>query len=375
MTKTVATNIIRYFNLLCTTMVSEFDIESILTRIEQNPNISDLHLSAGEVVSYRINGDIARHEEAWIVSWEAMEVMIRQLLHSDPQRFDKYMAEKDVDFAYVSKAGIPYRVSAFFKTTRMAIVMRKISKEARKLEEIMFNDIAESIKKNVLIAKTWLYLVTWPTGSWKSTSLVAMLDFINKTREENLITIEDPIEYVFKPEKCLVSQREIGHDTRSYKNALRSSMRQDPDIIFVWEIRDRETAEAVLSLAETGHLVFSTLHTSSASHTVNRFIGFFPPEVQASIADRLAEALVWVQSQFLVQTKDKSTRVGLFEVMLNTVSIKNNIKKKEIPQLDNIIDTSTLIGMISLRRYAQKLIDKWIVDPIDIEWAIKEWEK
>ncbi|MBU0627362.1 type IV pilus twitching motility protein PilT [Patescibacteria group bacterium] len=170
-----------------------------------------------------------------------------------------------------------------------------------------------------------------------------MLEGINKTRSEHMITIEDPIEYIFHPKQCLVSQREIGHDTWSFANALRAAMREDPDIIFVGEIRDRETAESALSLAETGHLVFSTLHTNSAANTVNRYISFFPPEIQDSVSDRLASALVGVQSQMLVKSKDGKSRVGMYEVMLNTTSIRNNIKKREIEQLDNIIETSSLI--------------------------------
>jgi twitching motility protein PilT len=139
--------------------------------------------------------------------------------------------------------------------------MRKINAVAKKLEDIIFSDIADSIKKNILSQKKGLYLVTGPTGSGKSTSLVAMLELLNQTRTDHLITIEDPIEFVFQEQKCIISQREIGHDTWSFANALRSAMREDPNIIFVGEIRDRETAESVLSLAETGHLVFSTLHT------------------------------------------------------------------------------------------------------------------
>src|SRR5574344_2299846 len=236
--------------------------------------------------------------------------------------------------------------------------MRKINSQAKLLEEMMFSNLADSIKKNVLSAKKGLFLVTGPTGSGKSTSLVSMLEHINETRSENLITIEDPIEFIFEPKKCIVSQREIGHDTRSFANALRSAMREDPNIIFVGEIRDRETAESVLSLAETGHLVFSTLHTNSAANTVNRYISFFPPEIQDSISDRLSESLIGVQSQVLVRTKDGKSRVGLFEVMINTTSIKNNIKKRAVDQIDSIIETSSLIGMINLKKYAQRLIDK-----------------
>jgi len=354
-------------------MANSFDIEQILALIEKNPNISDLHLSGGESISYRMNGEIIREETAGKLSNESMEIVLRQLFQWNPQRFDKFLWDKEADFAYVSKNGVPYRVNAFFKTGRIGVVMRKINAMAKKLEELIFSDIADSIKKNILSAKKWLYLVTGPTGSGKSTSLVAMLQHLNETRSENLITIEDPIEFIFEPKNCIVSQREIGHDTRSFANALRSAMREDPNIIFVGEIRDRETAESVLSLAETGHLVFSTLHTNSAANTVNRYISFFPPEIQESVSDRLAESLIGIQSQFLAKTKDGKSRVGLFEVMINTTSIKNNIKKRAVDQIDSIIETSSLIGMINLKKYAQRLIDKQIIDPKEVERLFGTW--
>lgn len=354
-------------------MANSFDIEQILALIEKNPNISDLHLSWWESISYRSNGEIFREESAGKLSNESMEIVLRQLFQWNPQRFDKFLGDKEADFAYVSKTGVPYRVNSFFKTGRIGVVMRKINAMAKKLEDLVFSDIADSVKKNILSAKKWLYLVTGPTWSGKSTSLVAMLEYLNETRSENLITIEDPIEFIFEPKKCIVSQREIWHDTRSFANALRASMREDPDIIFVGEIRDRETAESALSLAETWHLVFSTLHTNSASNTVNRYISFFPPEIQSSISDRLAEALIGIQSQFLVKTKDGKSRVGIFEVMINTTSIKNNIKKRAVEQIDSIIETSSLIGMINLKKYAQRLIDKEIIDSKDVEWLFGVW--
>jgi len=352
-------------------MANTFDIESILDLIAKNPNISDLHLSGGESIAYRLNGEIIREENAGNLTQETMEIILRQLLQGNPQRYDKFLGDKDADFAYVSKDGTPYRVNAFLKTWRIALVMRKINRVSKTLEDLMFTDIAESIKKNVLSSKKGLFLVTGPTGSGKSTSLVAMLEQINATRPEHMITIEDPIEFVFEAKKCLVSQREIGHDTWSFANALRAAMREDPDIIFVGEIRDQETAESALNLAETGHLVFSTLHTNSAASTINRYISFFPPNIQDSIADRLAETIVGVQSQALVKTNDGSTRVGLFELMLNTTSVRNNIKKREIAQIDNIIDTSSLIGMITLKRYTERLVEKWIVKVEDVAWALK----
>jgi len=355
-------------------MANSFDIEQILALIEKNPNISDLHLSGWESISYRSNGEIIREETAWKLSNESMEIVLRQLFQGNPQRFDKFLGDKEADFAYVSKNGVPYRVNSFFKTGRIGVVMRKINAMAKKLEDLVFSDIADSIKKNVLSAKKWLFLVTGPTGSGKSTSLVAMLEYLNETRNENLITIEDPIEFIFEPQKCIISQREIWHDTRSFANALRAAMREDPNIIFVGEIRDRETAESALNLSETWHLVFSTLHTNSASNTVNRYISFFPPEIQSSISDRLAESLIGIQSQFLVKTKDGKSRVGIFEIMINTISIKNNIRKRAVDQIDSIIETSSLIWMINLKKYAQRLIDKQIIDPKQVEWLFWVWQ-
>ena len=352
-------------------MAASFDIEQILALIEKNANISDLHLSGGESIAYRLNGEIIREEQAWKLSNETLEIVMRQLLQGNPQRFDKFLGDKEADFAYVSRTGTPYRINSLFKTGRIGIVMRKINASAKKIDELMFTDVAESIRKNILTAKKWLYLVTGPTWSGKSTTIVAMLEAINQLRSENMITIEDPIEFVFTPKKCIVSQREIGHDTWSFANALRAAMREDPDIIFVWEIRDRETAESALSLAETGHLVFSTLHTNSAANTVNRFISFFPPEIQASVSDRLAEALVGVQSQMLIKSKVGGGRVGIYELMLNTTSVRNNIKKREIEQIDNIIETSSLIGMINMKKYAQRLIDKQIIDQSEVQWLFK----
>lgn len=338
------------------------NIEQILSLIAKNPNISDLHLSAWECISYRLNGEIIREESAGKMTSENMEIILRQLFQWNPQRFDKFLWDKEADFAYVAKDNTPYRVNAFFKTWRIGVVMRKIGSKARKLDEIMFSNIAQSIRENILKKDKWLYLVTGPTWSGKSTSIVSMLEEINQSRSENLITIEDPIEFVFQPEKCIISQREIGHDTWNVTNALRASMRQDPDILFVWEIRDRDTAEAVLYLAETGHLVFSTLHTSSAANTINRFISFFPTDIQWSVAERISEILLWIQSQKLVKSKDGNTRVWVFELLLNNSSIKTNIKQVDIDQIQSIMETSSALGMITMKQYAQILVEKWIVD-------------
>lgn len=240
--------------------------------------------------------------------------------------------------------------------------MRKINSSSKEISDLMFADVADTVREKLLTKKTGMILVTGPTGSGKSTSIVSMIEHINRTRAENVITIEDPIEYVFKAEKSIISQREVGHDTWSFVNALRSCMREDPNVIFVGEIRDKETAESVLSLSETGHLVFSTLHTPSASGTINRFISFFSPEIQDSVASRIADSLLGVLSQFLVKNADGKSRVGIYELMLNTLAVKNNIIKKQIMQIDNVIETNNANGMISMKQYAQRLIDKNIIN-------------
>lgn len=344
-----------------TVVANMLDINKIIDSVSQNELISDIHMSAEHYISYRINGEIVPQTDLGIVSAEFMELTLKHLTKSDSDRMAKFWAQKDMDFAYLAKSGLSYRVNAFMKLGKVAVVMRKINAQAKGLEELIYSDIADSIKKNVLGRKTGLFLVTWPTGSGKSTSLVAMLDYLNHQQNAHMITIEDPIEFIFKPDKCLISQREVGNDTRSFANALKSAMREDPNIIFVGEIRDLETAEAALNMAETGHLVFSTLHTSSASATINRYISLFPPEIQDSISDRLADSLSGVLSQFLVKTSDKKSRIWLYELMINTTSVRNNIRKREIKQIDNIIETSSAQGMISMKAYAQRLINQWLI--------------
>ena len=346
------------------------DIESILKLIAGNQNISDLHLSAGEFPAYRLNGEIVRKEELWKIWDENMEILLKQLFKNNPQRFDKFLVDKEADFAYLSKDDIAYRVNAYLSTGRINVVMRKINNVPRQLEGIMFQNISESIKKNVLASPKWLFLVTGPTWGGKSTSIVAMLEILNKEKPYKIITIEDPIEYVFQPQQSLISQREIWHDTWSFNSALESALREDPDVIFVWEIRNSETAEAVLNLAETGHLVFSTLHTNSATHTLNRYLSFYPSDMQNSVLERMADCLVGIMSQTLVKTKDGQWRIWVFELMLNNNAVKNNLKKREIDQMQNIIETSAQNWMISMAQYAKKLLERGIINQENVEWIL-----
>jgi len=197
-----------------------------------------------------------------------------------------------------------------------------------------------------------------------------MLEYINQKKHEHIITIEDPMEFIFTPKNCLISQRELNIDTLSYAAAMRSVVREDPNVIFIGEIRDPETAEAAMNLAETGHLVFSTLHTRSAASTVHRLVSLFPSDIQESVKDRLAASLLGVQSQFLVQTSDKKERIGLFELMLNTTAIKNDIRKNEGKQIGDIIETSRQHGMITHIEYAKRLLADEKIEESEIDWLL-----
>lgn len=349
---------------------TSINIDQILSQISAKENISDIHFWTDEFLSIRINWDIKKIENQPKFTEDMMEVIVKQLMKGNAKAYEKFIADKEADFSFIWTDWTPYRVNAFFKLWKVWVVMRKISSVAKQLEDLLFPDYAESVKQKVLTKRQWLFLVTWPTGSWKSTSLVAMIQYLNDNRHDHIITIEDPVEFIFQANKAVISQREVWHDTWTFINALRAAVREDPDIVLVWEIRDKETAEAVLNLAETWHLVFSTLHTSSAAGTINRFIWFFPPEIQDSIADRLAEVLIWVKSQRLVKTADNKWRTWVYEIMLNTSAIKNNIKKRQLPQIDNIIETWVKQWMISLQQYAKRLVSEWKVSEEAVSWIM-----
>ena len=350
--------------------ITNIRVDDILGSIAKNDSISDVHISTSEYISFRKNGDIVKYTKLPKISEEQMEIMVKQLMKGNMKAYEKFIADREADLSYIASDGTPYRVNMFFKLGKMWVVLRKINAVAMKIEDLMLEDMAQSIKDNILSQRQGLFLVTWPTGSWKSTSLVAMLDELNHTRAEHIITIEDPIEFIFTPDKAINTQREIGHDSWSFPNALRAAMREDPDIVLVWEIRDKATAEAALNLAETWHMVFSTLHTQSASWTVNRYISFFPPEIQDSIADRLWDSLIWVMSQRLVKRADGKWRVWVYEIMINTPAVRNNIKRRQLQQIDNIIETGSKQWMILLKQYANRLVNEWYTSESNISWIL-----
>lgn len=322
---------------------------------------SDIHLTEGDYVWFRINWTLSKIEKAGKLDSTKTKEVILELLWGNKPDFDEYIKNKDADFAYIHEDGTPFRVNTFFKLWKMWVVMRRIAWEPKTIEEL---GLPEAVKKFTK-AKQGLILVTGPTGSGKSTSMVSVLNEINENRNEHVLTVEDPVEFVFKDKKSVFSQRELWRDTKTFQSALRAAMREDPDIIVVWEMRDRETVEAAMELAETGHLVISTMHTSWSVQTITRLVNFFPPDIQNSVRYKLADILFGVLSQRLIKTADRKGRTGIFELMLMTSWIKNLIRTWEFNQINNNIEMWRQQWMIRMKAYADEKAKSWLIKEED----------
>jgi len=323
-------------------------------------NASDIHICEWEEIWFRIHWELWKMPWSFINTIKAREILL-ELLCDNKEEARNFLEKRDADFAYIHTDKTPFRVNAFFKLWKIAFVMRKISSEAKSMEELWLPAGVFKFTK----AKQWLILVTWPTWSWKSTSMVSILDEINKTRREHILTIEDPTEFVFKDKKSIFSQREIWKDTKSFSSALRAAMREDPDIVMVWEMRDKETVEAAMELAETWHLVISTLHTAWSVQTITRLVNFFPPDLQHSIRYKLWDILFWVLSQRLIPKIEWGWRVWIYEIMMMSPWIRNLIRSWDLVQINNAIEMGQSEWMITMRNYADNLRDKWIVKEED----------
>jgi len=323
--------------------------------------VSDVHLTEWLPISFRIHWELKKLPDSSIISKEKAKIITSELLNWDEKIVDEFMINRDIDFAYINDDGTAFRVNGFFKMGKPAFVMRRIEQEPLSVEKLWLPEWAWLLPT----LKQWLILVTWPTWSWKSTTMVAILEQINKTRKEHIITIEDPIEFVFKNKGSIFSQRELWRDTKSFHSALRAAMREDPDIVMVWEMRDKETVEAALELAETGHLVISTLHTSSAVQTVVRLLSFFPLDSQNAVAEKIASSLQWIISQRLIPRADWTWRVWIYELLIANTWILNQIRMWKINQMQSSIETWSKDWMITMKKFADNLNQKWIINKKD----------
>ncbi len=315
---------------------------------------SDLHVTAGMPPLIRVDGDIRR------INVEAMDHKeVHGLIYdiiNDKQRKD-YEEFLESDFSFEIPGLARFRVNAFMQNRGAAAVFRTIPSDVLTMEQFGMGEIFRKISEN----PRGLVAVTGPTGSGKSTTMAAMVDYINETRYEHILTIEDPIEFVHQSKKSLVNQREVHRDTHGFNEALRSALREDPDIILVGELRDLETIRLALTAAETGHLVFGTLHTTSAAKTIDRIVDVFPAAEKGMVRSMLSESLQAVVSQTLLK-KVGGGRVAAHEIMIGTSAIRNLIREDKIAQMYSAIQTGAGVGMQTLDQCLKELVAKGLVD-------------
>jgi twitching motility protein PilT len=329
------------------------DISDLLAFSVKN-KASDLHLSAGLPPMIRVHGDIRKIN---VPAFDHSQVhdMVYDIM-SDGQR-KSYEETLECDFSFEIPNLARFRVNAFNHHRGSGAVFRTIPSKILTLEELN----CPAIFKEIADTPRGLCLVTGPTGSGKSTTLAAMIDYINDKEFGHILTVEDPIEFVHTSKKCLINQREVGPHTLSFNNALRSALREDPDVILVGELRDLETIRLALTAAETGHMVFGTLHTSSAAKTIDRIIDVFPAAEKEMVRSMLSESLRAVISQTLCKTKDDQGRVAAHEIMIGTPAIRNLIREAKIPQMYSAIQTGQNVGMQTLDQNLQDLIKRGVI--------------
>lgn len=337
--------------------MSKIDLAQLLiTTIEKNA--SDLHITVGLPPMLRIHGSIQSMDgNGNPLTREDLHESLYDILTEDQRK--RFERDKEIDFAIELKNVGRFRVNIFHTRRGEGGAFRYIPSNIKTLAEL---GLPEETLKQICDRKKGLILVTGPTGSGKSTTLAAMVDYINCTRYDHIITTEDPIEFVHDHKNCIVNQREVGTNTSSFANALRSALREDPDVILVGEMRDLETISLALTAAETGHLVFATLHTMNAPKTIDRVIDVFPPQQQQQIRVMFAEAIAAVISQILFKKKDGPGRIAALEIMIASPAIRNLIREGKTHQISSIIQTSKKIGMQNMDQILKNLVMNGKID-------------
>ena len=333
---------------------TELEISNLLMLVLQR-GASDLHLVAGKPPTLRVDSKLVELKDYEVLSGNAISTMVDVLLDTDERKKD-FRENKELDFSFSFKDNVRFRVNAYYQKGYPAAALRLVPNRVKTIEELSLPVQLKDLINN----KQGLVLVVGPTGHGKSTTLAALIDLINHTRAENIVTIEDPIEYVYLQDQSLINQREVDSDTKSFGKALRSVLREDADVVLVGEMRDLESIATTITVAETGHLVFATLHTNNAPQTIDRIIDVFPAYQQNQVRSQLSNILVSVISQRLLP-KIGGGQVPAVEIMVMTNAVANVIRENKSYELPNIINTSSAQGMVSLDRNLADLVRNNIV--------------
>ncbi|HZO96731.1 MAG TPA: type IV pilus twitching motility protein PilT [Gaiellaceae bacterium] len=329
-------------------------VDDLLRRMAELES-SDLHLTAGSEPVVRVRGRLERLDGCEKLTPEAVRELVYRILSTEQQKILE--TRRSVDFAYSLPGVARFRVNVFFQRATIGAAFRMIPTQIKSLEELGLPDhLAE-----LAAQPRGLVLVTGPTGSGKSTTLATLIDLINRSRHEHILTIEDPIEFLHWHRNCIVNQREVGPDTPTFADALRAALRQDPDVVLVGEMRDLETIATALTAAETGHLVFATLHTQSAPQTIDRIIDVFPAEQQDQVRIQLASTLQGIVTQTLVPTADGRGRIAALEILIPDDAVRNLIRQGKIEQIYSVIQTGTARGMQTMEQALADLVLRKVI--------------
>jgi len=334
--------------------MAKYDLDKLL-RFSVKQRASDLIIKAGQPPIFRIHGDLVRMGAEVMTAEDTREVSYSVL---PPEMIARFEKELELDYAYEIENVARFRVNIMQQRDRITSVYRTIPFHIQTMDQLGL----PAICKHFCDYPRGLVLVTGPTGSGKTTTLAAMVNYINETKPLHIMTVEDPLEFIHEPQRALVNQREVGEDTLSFPNALKYVLRQDPDVILIGEMRDLETIHLAISAAETGHLVFGTLHTTDAVQTIDRVIDVFPPHQQQQVRMQLSVNLVGVLSQALIKTRDKQGRVAAFEIMEAVPSIRNLIREGKTHQIASLIQTGQRRGMMTLDQFLVELVARGIAD-------------